>query len=647
MEKTYIIQKYTLTFFGFIIIIGSLIYYFYKLNLTGIVLTFLISIILLFLSFRFNKNYNSLTTGKTAGLIKFNKNSLFYVAYLFFWIICLVILFANTTVNSIISPWEMVPSYFFVFYLLATFFLIINIIYNNNFLLILIIFHYFLSFSVLAIVFRVGYGFDPFIHRASINYIIDNGAIEPKTLYYIGQYSLEIFFSKFIPSSLLLIDKFLVPVLCAITLPIALSEFGQRWFSGLKKTYLAIILFLILPFGFCLLTVPQNLAYLFLVLTIIYGLSLDFYLNNKLFWPNLFFIYILALSSLFIQPIAGVPAIFFCLLLTLYYLKNFGLKKYIYGLIFLLSLAIFPALFYFLQKTPTSSKAVLDFNNYLSLLTAPLNPSSEGIILNLIYLFRNNLIYIIFVIILIGFLLFLKHKKKCQIFWLNFGLFVSFFISYIIVSALPFGFLIEYERSFYADRLLTVALIFLLPFIFLFFYVLIGKILSQKNLIKFSFLVFLTILIAINLYLTYPRKDNYFNSRSYSVGISDVEAVNWINNDAPNDNYIVLANQQVSAAALNEFGFKKYYPTNNEAIFYYPIPTGAPLYNYYLDMIYKKPSRLTMKDALNLTEASTGYFVVNKYWWASPKIIEEAKLEANTWHKIGSGDNEVYIFKYK
>jgi len=127
--------------------------------------------------------------------------------------------------------------------------------------------------------------------------------------------------------------------------------------------------------------------------------------------------------------------------------------------------------------------------------------------------------------------------------------------------------------------------------------------------------------------------------------------VHWIANDADSD-YIVLANQQVSAAALREFGFKKYYKIQNEIdnrqstidIFYYPIPTGGRLYQYYLDMVYKKPAKETMAEVMDFAGVRQSYFVLNKYWWAFPKILAEAKLEADSWTEIGQG--EIYIFKY-
>jgi hypothetical protein len=118
--------------------------------------------------------------------------------------------------------------------------------------------------------------------------------------------------------------------------------------------------------------------------------------------------------------------------------------------------------------------------------------------------------------------------------------------------------------------------------------------------------------------------------------------VNFINADA-NQDFIVLANQQVGAAAVKQFGFKKYY--GRDQLFYYPIPTSSPLYQSYLDMVYKKPSRETMNAAMSLAGVKDGYFVLNKYWWGFKKILDEAKLSADNYQEIDNG--EVFVFKYE
>ena len=253
------------------------------------------------------------------------------------------------------------------------------------------------------------------------------------------------------------------------------------------------------------------------------------------------------------------------------------------------------------------------------------------------------------VLALIGIIIAYRNRKDCGIMGLYFLMWLGLGLSYILTKRLSFAFLIDYERSDYSNRMLITATFFLLPFIIFTIYKFLYRLRDQNTFIKSAFSVFAILLITVSLYASYPRLDSYHNSHGYAVSQNDVDAVRWIEETAEN-NYIVLANQQVSAAALREFGFKKYYTSKSaisspqSQIFYYPIPTGGQLYQYYLDMVYEKPTRATMLSAMDLTGVNEAYFVLNKYWWASPKIVNEAKLEAGSWQEIDNG--EIYIFKY-
>ena len=190
--------------------------------------------------------------------------------------------------------------------------------------------------------------------------------------------------------------------------------------------------------------------------------------------------------------------------------------------------------------------------------------------------------------------------------------------------------------------MLILITIFFLPFILTSFQNLIQLIEKQNILSRGIWLIFSLALLATSLYISYPRYDVYFNSRGYSTSQDDIEAVRVVKQTATRP-YIVLANQQVSVAALKEQGFDNYFQTPQGKIFFYPIPTGGKLYEYYLDMVYKKPSQETMAQARSLTGVNESYLIINKYWHQSGRIINEAKLSADSWQVI---NNEVYIFKY-
>ncbi|MCU0679654.1 MAG: hypothetical protein MUC28_04395 [Planctomycetes bacterium] len=627
-------------------IAGASVYRLYALTALGVAIAIALALALLYIILRYSQiNKNELSAEKTGEKTKFNKiNFVLISGYLTLAAWCFIVLCQSRTAAAIISPWQTVPAYFFLIYGASSLWLLMAVKRQGPAILPLTSLHYFLSFAVVLIVYRLGYGFDPFVHRATENLIIEAGAVDPKPFYYLGQYSLIVILHKITALPTPWLDKLLVPVLAALFLPYYFYRLLSRWFADKTAALFLVIIILILPFSVFIVTTPQNLAYLFLLLIIIIGLSC-----RSLF--ELILIYILALAALAAQPIAGIPAFLFALGLTVYHYDRKKYKKLIFSSLFVLAVASLPLAFYLVERgqavyqpAPETDSQIGSFRTALSI------PSQEDIFLNFAYLFGFNFKLIIILLILSGAWLAYRYREKCRVTALYAGLSLALAISYLVAALLPFNFLISYERSDFPNRLLFTAGLFALPFVFLALYRFIFKLLLQRKIIQFIFFFFAASLLASSLYLSYPRFDRYFNSHLYAVSQTDADAVRWINSDASGD-YIVLANQQVSAAALQEYGFKKYYkipsPSEGEGggeVFYYPIPTGGPLYRYYLDMVYEKADRATMLKAMSLVGAESAYFVLNKYWWAFPKILAEAKLSADFYQEIGNG--EVYVFKY-
>ncbi len=636
------LNKYLGGFFVYInilAILGSIIYFIYKLNWAGIIMSLVLTTIaFIILEKRLKDNAKESQT-KTKITPVFIMPIL---VYLFFWLSAIYELIIVYTDKSIISPWEVVLPCFFLFYFLATLALVFISYTEHAFSRMLITLHYFLSFSVAIIVYKIGYGFDPFIHRATLDLIDVTGAVDPKPFYYLGQYSILITLHKifFVPISLL--DKLFVPLLAAIFIPHALFRILKKTFENKKVINLLVLFLLILPFTFFIVTTPQNYAYLLTVLIVLIGLSCSS-------MRELIIMYILALATFVTQPIAGIPAILFVTIKTLYHsdLKK-KRKKYLLPLLLVINSIALPLAFILANRNVLIGKTTSLFSNLsftgifepiISIFILSI-PNTQNIFLNFIYLVYNNYSYVIFFLIISGLSLAHEHRKECKHYFNYFFFALSLLLAALLTSFLSFDYLAEYERGNFVARIVALVTIYLLPFILLSLYSLIDKILKNKWKIKLPFLLFLSVFVVTSLYLSYPRHDNYFNSRGYSTGNFDIEAVIWIENDT-NGDFIVLANQQVSAGALHEYGFKKYY---NENIFYYPVPTGGPLYEYYLDMVYKKPARETIVKAMDLAGVDVGYFVLNKYWWASPKIRDEAELEADS--SVSFGTNDVHVFKY-
>ena len=622
--------------FSAVIIVSALVYKIYALNWTGVIIGLILALVF-WLGFIKIVAKNTVYDSKEKIKIKSLKieHWALIASYLLISLITLYVLWQSRSGGALVSPWAVIPSYFFALYGLATVILLWLIIKarNNKTLytlnLILISAHYLLSFIIAVIIYKIGYGYDPFIHQATMELIDKQGAVEPKPFYYLGQYGLLVVIHKITGLSLVLLDKLLVPILATIFLPLALNDFINKYFSEKKYRQLLFLIALIIPFSFFILSTPQNLAFLFLLLAVLYGAT-----NYRL-------VIILSLAACLIHPLAGIPALVLSLLLTINHYQpriNKNLAKLGYFILFLLAFLGLPLAFYLSGQTQLAWN-LNSYSSFLISLAPTLSlPYKETWLLNLAYFYGQNLQLIITLLILFGAALI--YRRHRQDFKLTAPLTVAIAVlgSYLLVSQLSFN-LIAYEQNDFAQRLIILVTILSFPAMLLVLGNLTEKILAQNKFYKISWLIILVALITASLYFSYPRQDHYYNSKAYAVSESDREAVNWIENQTKNP-YIVLANQQTGAMALRSFGFNRYY----QNLYFYPIPTSGPLYQYFLNMVYVQANRETMNAAMNLAQVDEAYFILPKYWWAFSKILAEAKLSADSWQKIDTG--QLYIFKY-
>lgn len=647
-------------------VFGAGIYYFYSLNQRGIIL----SLILIVAGFYFFKNRPGIfgqtvknTPAKKIATDAENekkpravnkKNILLILGYVIFYSFLFFRLWSSQSERALISPWEVVNYSFFWCYGLSSLiliFILINKEIGGGLKKIFLSLHFFLSFAVAIIIYKIGYGYDSFVHQATMELIAAKGLVLPKPPYYLGEYSLIVILHKISGLSIYFLNKILVPGLAALFLPTAFF----RFFKNIRAkeadnsavssaSFLAILFLLILTFSPFIVTTPQNLSYLFLILTVLAGFS-------RASLPE---ILILTAATAAIHPLTGLPALGWTAWLVF---KKYQTalapvwQKIIKFTIFLFTALALPFALFFtggggLKKIDGGSLLEPIKSLFASLSLA----GREDWLLNFVYFFAAN--YNLWLIIAIGGGLwyFYGRRRKDKTTDADRGLFnglifinLSLLIAYLLSGRILFNDLIGYEQAGYAGRILIIMVIFFLPFILVALRELILKIWRANPAIQTSWLIFGVSLLTASLYVSYPRFDKYFNSRGYSTSRNDIAAVLAVDRVASGP-YIALANQPVSAAALQSFGFDHYYQGLNGQIYFYPIPTGGALYQYYLDMVYKNPDRQTILKALDLVGVDEGYLIVNKYWYQSGRVINEAKLTADDWQTI---NNEVYIFQYE
>jgi len=605
---------------------GAVVYKVYQLNYWGVVWSLLIVLLAMVLF----KPYLRLKP------IKFNwldlaRTNYYLLAFIILLIPLVLVLFDARTSEAIISPWQSLGLWFWILYFIELALLVVIVSQSSSSWLFVVIPFLALSYGIALIVYGVGYGYDPFIHQATEKYIVEHGAVDPKPLYYAGQYAFVVIINKLLFIPIAWLDRGLVIILSACFLPLLLWQSFKDIFQNMSGARLTLLLVALLGASLFIISTPQNLAYLFLALLVVVTLR-----PVTINWP---LAYSLAGAALVTQAISGIPALLALLSLQIYLSRIAYRRIFVTAGLALMAL-ILPLTFYLLDKSynPSSQIAI---NNFDWSWLWPTWPNQFTIWLNFSYWWASVLPIILIIAVVSGWYhnhkLQSRHHNHYQLyFW--FGL--AMILAYLLTKLVAFSFLIDYERDNYANRILVSAIIFWMPFLAIASYEFVNRILGVERRQRLVWLIIGCAMLSANLYLAYPRYDQYHNSHSYATSASDLKAVQWINADANGTDYVVLANQQVSAAALDEFGFAKYYHGN---IFYYPVPTSGQLYQYYL-AITQSPDPTIIEATRQLVGAETVYVVINEYWHQAKKIIPELELMADVHYKVDGG--KVHVFKF-
>lgn len=502
-----------------------------------------------------------------------------------------------------------------------------------------------LTYSLASLIYFSAFGFDPFVHQATEKTIIAQGQITPKTPYYLGQYALVASLHRLTRLPIGQVERFLLSGLIAIFIPWLINVwFKSRQFNP-SVGRLALWLWPIISWPIFIVTTPQNCAYFFLIITVLSATMSK--VNQPLLWSS-------ALASLACQPLAGWLALTTAALASL---KNFSgtkatISRWLAGSLTAIALPL--SLWYASwQQTANWRLAWPPIKELLGWLTTffsyrHLWPNQESWWLNLVYSYQAWQPLLLVLLIIAGWLAW--RRQPTNGIWTKIirPLNQALLIGTILTSLVSFDFVIDYERYNYLQRFLWLALIINLPAILLSGWQWLNRWLNSKDCwLNWPIIIGLATAMTFSLYLTYPRVDNYSNAKGLSVSAADLLTVRWIENNSSSD-YIVLANQQVGAAALGEYGFypgrHSRYLANN--LFYYPIPTSGQLYSYYLKMVDDYPLRSTIQEAAELAGVKQAYLVLNNYWYGFEKIAQEAAVEADTRHSLANGQTIVFSYKF-
>lgn len=567
------------------------------------------------------------------------------------------IVFKASTVQAVSSPWSLIPPHFWIIYAVATALLVLICWYAPlpRFSHLSVSIHLFFSFILGVIVYRLGYGFDPFIHQATESMIAAQGLVLPKNPYYLGQYSLIVSLHRLVGLSLVWIDRLLVPVLAALTIPTLWQEVltpqAPNRPTAVKNSHWLALSILLVPFASLTTTTPQGLGNLLFLWCVIASFALV--LNATVPW-NATMLWFVAAAAMAVHPIAGCAALVLMCLVS-YELHKDSLRfpswvkrSFVVEIVAFGSLLV-PALFlvHGLLSDQSHTKVHLpSLQNWQAFLTSlpAFHASYRTLFYDLSYFITSWLpLLVVLSTLAVSLWLLLRYKTALLRVYAMTTL-ILLANAFLVATCVDLPDVISYETYSYAQRLLALASWSLLPLLVVGLIWLRRRMDHRSSILVWLMVLGLTWIMAGNLFAAYPRENRYEISHQYNTSAADFTAVRYISGKQKTD-YVVLANQNTSAAAVYLNGFTTYLNHNGNDFYAYPLPTTSPLYQIYLDMTYQGPTKEQAKRAADLTGAHTVYFVLDSYWNNAQATAQRAQLEADD--SITLEDGAVHVFTYR
>lgn len=632
-----------LTIFSYLSLIYSLFYHIYQIN----TLTFLFSLISIPIIVEISSALKNTQHYffSNLDLTKINllsvKNTIAPIILLATETLLFILLFRRASENLIRSPWELLDTKFWFLFVILTLTLLIYLIRNKytNRSIFFLSLYFFLISSLAWTLYKLGFGYDAFLHQASMEIIQKTGSIKPHMFFYLGQYAWTFWLQNVWQIDLQLINSLIMPLAFSLFWPHSLYyglKYGFRWSS--RQSLISVCLSLFIGFNFAIMTTPQNLAFL-LVAVFIFLLPIIKKSNH-----NLSLALIFGISVCTIHPLGGIPIVYFALL---YLSQNLPIKnvfkKIFLFFIFLASALSLPLLLVLYQKLAGQSWQQIFTWHPWPLISLPklVFYQSYNFPLDLIHNIGQNKTWIIIGFTILAWVLIIK-KHKYLFFQKHLVLFSLLASNYIIARIfISFDNQIEYEQNAYLLRIIYLIALTILPIFLSAWYFWWEKNLLDKkfSIQKFWLIAFTMLFISSSFYFSYPLYDRHSNSKSFNITKDDLDTVNLIEQASQEQPYIVLANQMLGAAAIKNFGFKAYYNNN----FYYSMPLGNDnIYRNFINMIEKQASREEALLAMDKAGVNKLYFIVNDYWHSAKTSLAQAELSADDYFVVGQ--NHIFIY---
>lgn len=493
--------------------------------------------------------------------------------------IALLILFGRARTDvALASPWMVLPWAIFPMYGVATAaFVLASWQLRRTWVVVGAIGHAAVTYSVVTAVYAIGFGYDPFIHRAAETHIAAWGVLFPKQPYYIGQYVLVVALHWFTALPIRVIDILFVPMLAAVTIPtVSAWSLARGWgiaFVRVRPALWCIFLLPVLPFVF---TVPYHVG-------VVLGVWMVCLLPVTRTHPRVWWsVTMLAIAALLTHPLIGAPVV--VLVLGFACMSRWGkssVRWIILAMTAMLQAAVLPGLFAWNNLRVgapmfRSGNPLLRWQLFANLFRDPFAVSwPVPWMLEWLYAYRQWMPWVLAWFGVLGCWLAARALRIRTVFVIPASAIGLLGAVAILATTHTIPGVVEYEQQEFVLRLLAVIPLVLLPGILV-----CGAWCADRMRTDGARAVFALVVAGAataSWYFTYPQVNAKAAALGWGASAADVAIVDALERSPHASRTLVLADQMLAAVAIERHGFA--------VASRYPVP-AQPLATHFVRIAY-------------------------------------------------------------
>ncbi|MBI4433303.1 hypothetical protein HY632_00870 [Candidatus Uhrbacteria bacterium] len=476
-----------------------------------------------------------------------------------------------------------------------------------------------LGSSIALASYRIGFGFDHFLHAAAEQIIAHTGSLSPRPLFYGGHYGLVVLLADATTLPIALMDRLLVPLLViAVLVPIA--TLSLRAILPPRAAAFALLALPLLPFLPFLISTPQALANVFACSTV-FLLLVPTHTRSAVLATG---------AALVSQPLTGI---LLSGIMVGHLLRRHGHRvaaawctlgsAVAIPVAFLIAPLFLPALD--IRIAPAASAATALATHLRAIVQYTTNDRSFADALTLAHRVLP-LLWIGYAII--GACTLGRTARTTM-----HAAIAALGASALVYATITIPTQLPEEHIQFPLRILAIAVLLATPLAAAGLGVIGERLRTRTARIAGSMIIGTA--VTATLLLAYPRNDAQTRSGLWSVSASDIAAVHAITADAGTTPYVVVGNQMLGAAAIRELGFQPHHrAVDGTEVLAFPLPAGGPIANTFWEFVDTNPNRTVVDHAMTYAGVPRAYLVLHAYWrnyatlTARAQDIADAELAA-------------------